>query len=63
MRCSIMKLDIKILQLIEKVVDEEASPEEVKELMNFFERDTEYYDYFQGYKLIRKAYPKNGIDK
>ena len=48
----IMKLNIKILQLIEKVIDEEASLEEVEQLMNYFEHDTEYYDYFLGYKLL-----------
>jgi hypothetical protein len=53
-----MQPNIIILQIIERVVDEEASHEEVEQLMNFFEHDTEYYDYFLGYKLLKKAYPK-----
>ena len=62
MRNYIMKLNIKILQLIERVIDEEASSEEAEQLMNYFEHNTEYYDYFLGYKLLRKAYQKKHCD-
>jgi hypothetical protein len=56
-----MQPNILILQLIERVVDEEATVEEVKFLMNYFEHNDDYIDYFMGYKRLRDAYPKKKV--
>ena len=53
-----MQPNIIILQLIERVIDQEASLEEVEQLIHYFEQNDEYFDYFLGYKLLRDAYPK-----
>jgi hypothetical protein len=53
-----MQPNILILQLIERVVDEEATLEEVEFLMDYFEHNDDYIDYFMGYKRLRDAYLK-----
>jgi hypothetical protein len=48
-----MQPNIIILQIIERVVDEEATLEEVEFLMDYFEHNDDYYNYFLGYRLIK----------
>jgi hypothetical protein len=46
------------IALIERVIDEEATLEEVEFLMEFFQHNDDYIDYFIGYKRLRDANPK-----
>jgi hypothetical protein len=57
-----MQPNILIMQLIERVVDEEATLEEVEFLMDYFEYNDDYIDYFMGYKRLRDAYPKKKVE-
>jgi hypothetical protein len=53
-----MQPKLPILQLIERVIDEKATLEEVEFLMEFFQHNDDYIDYFIGYKRLRDVFAK-----
>jgi len=51
-----------VIILIEKVVDNEGTHQDVYQLMQYFHSEFDLYEHFVYYSLLRKLYPKDGTE-